>query len=296
MKTLYESILDNDFDIGDEVVLRSILKEIQDSQSKYWFNPNFNIPVEFDFKKKNNKNILCIGAVSSPVLTPTAYIDSDVAQLLESYGVSDIQSKDETVTIVLTGDNEISGINITAHTVEIDCYLNGINITAHAIKISEKKYSIMNCNIVTDNLNLLCRPTSRSTMSNSKITISEYIKLYADNIEDILRQYGLWFWDTKGRQNKVAFSKRFIKNASKFNPFSDLLKSFNLKISSKPHIYIGHSPFNSFPGLIFKSDSVSNFKYWNGYQVAPVTAKRWVDNGQIADCSNGYQAILLNCK
>ena len=295
MRSLYESILDNDFDISDEDVLRSILKEIQDIQLKYWSRNNK--LVKFDIKRKKNKNILHINTnPSSPAITPTAYIDSDAAQLLETCGISDIQSEDESITVSLAGgrigDKEISGINITAHTVEIDCYLNRVNITAHTIEIPKKKYSIKNCNIIADNLSLLYGPASWLDTNNSKITILEYIKLFAVNMEDILKQYGLWFWNTRGRQVKTTFSKKFIKNTSNFDPLNDLLKS--PKISNKPHIYIGYSWDYSFPDLIFKSNNVSNFKYWEGYQVTPATAKSWINNGQTIDCSNGYQAILIN--
>ena len=276
MRTLAESILDNDFDAHDEAVFTDqIIPEIRD-HTQLMLQAFLK---EMVIKVENGKRILLVGGKNSFLA-----IADEISQILEKYNIHEVRSGG---TLVITGDLTefvISALNISIGAYSKDLHLTKCDITCDTLSIGGLDSASCKCNqcrIKTQTYEIGRTPIE---FVNSKIVglNSVWVFLYVESTHKELDDLGANY----SMNSKVSLSDSFEENISRFDPLEKLagIKS----ITKLPNIYLCDnkgSILRHGVRLIFKSPYTPIDK-----QIAKIVTLR----KEPIDCANNYQAIFTD--
>ena len=279
MRTLIESILDDDPNVHDEGVFsEQIIPEIVKC-SPYVMG---DIADKMMIKLEGRKLILYCKDKSSELR-----INRGVVQVLEKYNIHEIRSEG---TIEIAAD--LTKFDISAPHVKISVNdleamtLSKCNITCDMLSVDGFNKPLVQCNqcqIKTKSYKIRRAPIK---FNNSKIIGLDSVQLSYDvlPIRRTLDGLGVFYTLVSGFYPALSFDSK----APHFDPLKELAGIE--KISKLPNIYLytSNKAFEDHMArLIFKSPRLPIDK-----QVEKVSTP----NREPVDCANGYQLIFNDCK
>ena len=277
MRTLVESILDNDFDVHDEAVFTDqIIPEIRD-HTQLMLQAFLK---EMVIKIENGKRILYVGGKNSFLA-----ITDKITQILEEYNIHEVRSGG---TLVITGDLTefvISAPNVSIGALSKDLHLTKCNITCDALLINGDNRPSVQCNQCKIKTKIYwIHRTPIEFVSSKIIGLDSIYIIWKPPISKIFNDLGVGHSLFDGFYPYYAFDKKI----SHFDPLKELA---NIKtISKSPNIYLYYSNAAAEEhraGMIFKSPRTPIDK-----RVEKATTYKL----GAYNCANGYEAFFMDTK
>ena len=278
MRTLIESILDDNLDAHDEAVFtEQIIPEIRNliHPAMQEYSKDMTIKVE------NRKRILCVGGERSLL-----EVGGAVGDVLEKYNIHEIRSEGR-----LTIHTNLTEFNISAPNIKINSYLKDhvyakCNITCDTLSIGGLDDSSIECNRCKIKVKTYEINRTPIKFVNSKIVGLNSVQIFleCDPTREELDKLGVKY----AKFGEFEPSNSFDERASRFDPLEKLagIKT----ITKSPNIYL-YTHKEAVPKhgvrLIFKSPHTPLDR--------PI-AKAVTSSVEPIDCANNYQVIFTDFK